>query len=120
MNFVVSILQVAWSAVLQLVEVPAVQGALATLLVWVLGWLTIKYPRLKQWRRWGAQAYLWVEENQLFKDLKGAEKWKPFREKLTELCREETGGELKPAMIGEATKQMEKEVIKEHRAREGL
>lgn len=116
MNF----LTVAWNVFLSLLEIPAVQIALATVLFWFLGWLVVKYPKLRQWRRWGAMAYLWVEEHELFKHLKGAEKWKPFRDKLSELCKEETGGELKPNMIGEATKQMEREVVKEHRARESL
>lgn len=113
-----SVLTVIWSTFLGLLEIPAVQVVLATVLVWFLGWLVVKYPKLRQWRSWGAMAYLWVEENELLKGLKGAEKLKPFREKLTELCKEETGGELKPIMIGEATTEMEKLVVKEHKDRE--
>lgn len=112
-----TIVTVVWNMFLGLLEISAIQAALATLLFWFLGWLVIKYPKLKQWRRWGAIAYLWVEDNEMFKGLKGAEKLKPFREKLTELCRAETSGELKPVMIGEATKEMEKLVIKEHKDR---
>ncbi len=112
-----AILGVVWSGFVALLSIPAMQVAFAMGLFWLGGWLVVKYPKLKQAWRWGEIAYLYAEDQGLLNNLKGAEKWKPFRDKLAELCRKETGKEPTPFIVGQATTKMEKCVDKEHEER---
>lgn len=107
-------LLVVWTAIVAFLQLPFMQVALAVVFIGLIGWVSVRWPKVKKINDWAKLAYLYAEEQGLLNSLKGFEKWEPFRNKLTELCKIETGKEPTPEIIGTATKHMEKLVQEEH------
>ena len=91
----------------------AVQGALATIIVALLGLAIKHFAWTRHIAHFATEAYEYAQEQGFLQGLKGYEKFNPFMQELIRLYREKYGVEPSPEVKGEAVKVMEGLVAKE-------
>lgn len=100
--------------IISILSVPAVQSAIAVLIVALIGFLAKKYSWAKKVALAAADAYQYAEDKGYIQGLKAYQKLDPFMDKLNELIWQEFGREPTPKDIGKAVEVMETLVQKEH------
>lgn len=93
---------------IDILTLPAVQGALAVVVVTLLGLLIKRYNWARHFANLVFKAYQYAEEQGVLQGLKGYAKFDPFMDKLIELYRERFGTEPTPEIKGKAVTVMEK------------
>lgn len=94
--------------VMDILTLPAVQGALAVVVVVLLGLLIKRFKWTKHITNLAFKAYEYAEEQGVLQGLKGYAKFDPFMDKLIELYWERFGTEPTPEIKGKAVTVMEK------------